>query len=191
MISVSVQIKSPPGIPGMQPPGCHPSAQYTVQQPWPAVMKSGMRNVMANINKRVFLQSEKCSIFFKKCFTDIWFYFIYNWQCGVVQPWWLWTSHQLPWSSDCMTPNTDSSLNNLNSSWASNTPLRLTRTSLSQVWRIVCHYHHGLQAVNCIGAPKSLDVLKHSGKYIKKDIVILQLRENGLNYRWSEAINHK
>jgi len=33
------------------------------------------------------------------------------------------------------------------------------------------------------GAPKSLDVLKHSGKYIKKDIVILQLRENGLNYR--------
>ena len=41
--------------------------------------------------------------------------------------------------------------------------------------------------VNFQGAPKSLDVLKHSGKYIKKDIVILQLRENGLNYRWLEA----
>ena len=52
--------------------------------------------------------------------------------------------------------------------------------------------HHGLQAVNCLGAPKSLDVLKHSGKYIKKDIVILQLRENGLNYRWwSEANTNK
>ena len=33
------------------------------------------------------------------------------------------------------------------------------------------------------GAPKSLEVLKNSGKYTKKDLVILKLRENGLNYR--------
>ena len=33
------------------------------------------------------------------------------------------------------------------------------------------------------GAPNSLEVIKCSGKYVKKDVVILKLRENGLNYR--------
>jgi len=38
------------------------------------------------------------------------------------------------------------------------------------------------QDVPVTGAPKSLEVLKSSGKYTKKDMVILKLRENGLNY---------
>ena len=33
------------------------------------------------------------------------------------------------------------------------------------------------------GAPKSLEVLKSSGKYIRKDKVVLKLRENGQNYK--------
>jgi len=32
------------------------------------------------------------------------------------------------------------------------------------------------------GAPKNLDVLKSGSKYIRKDMVVLKLRENGINY---------
>ena len=39
------------------------------------------------------------------------------------------------------------------------------------------------QDIPVTGAPKSLEVIKWSGKYVKKDIVLLRLRENGLNYR--------
>ena len=39
------------------------------------------------------------------------------------------------------------------------------------------------QDIPVTGAPKSLEVIKCSGKYVKKDIVVLRLRENGLNYR--------
>ena len=35
-----------------------------------------------------------------------------------------------------------------------------------------------------VGSPTSLEVLRCSGKYVKKDTVILKLRENGSNYRF-------
>ena len=40
------------------------------------------------------------------------------------------------------------------------------------------------QDIPVTGAPKSLEVIKSSGKYVKKEIVVLRLRENGLNYRF-------
>lgn len=43
-------------------------------------------------------------------------------------------------------------------------------------------HHH----IPLTGAPNSLEVIKCSGKYVKKDNVILKLRENGLNYRLME-----
>ena len=43
--------------------------------------------------------------------------------------------------------------------------------------------HHNIPLT---GAPNSLEVIKCSGKYVKKDNVILKLRENGLNYRLME-----
>ena len=39
------------------------------------------------------------------------------------------------------------------------------------------------QHIPLTGAPNTLEVIKGSGKYVKKDVVILKLRENGLNYR--------
>merc|ERR1712179_328121 len=39
------------------------------------------------------------------------------------------------------------------------------------------------QDVPLTGSPTSLEVLQCSGKYVKKDSVILKLRENGSNYR--------
>ena len=39
------------------------------------------------------------------------------------------------------------------------------------------------QHIPLTGAPNSLEVIKSSGKYVKKDFVLLSLRENGLNYR--------
>ena len=39
------------------------------------------------------------------------------------------------------------------------------------------------QHIPVTGAPNSLEVIKGSGKHVKKDVVILRLRENGLNYR--------
>jgi len=38
------------------------------------------------------------------------------------------------------------------------------------------------QHIPVTGAPNSLEVIKGSGKHVKKDVVILRLRENGLNY---------
>jgi len=38
------------------------------------------------------------------------------------------------------------------------------------------------QDIPVTGAPKSLEVIKWSGKYVRKDILLLRLRENGLNY---------
>ena len=55
------------------------------------------------------------------------------------------------------------------------------------------HHHHNMgieystedhQDIPVTGAPKSLEVIKSSGKYVKKEIVVLRLRENGLNYRF-------
>ena len=40
------------------------------------------------------------------------------------------------------------------------------------------------QDIPVTGAPKSLEVIKWSGKYVRKDILLLRLRENGLNYRF-------
>ena len=42
------------------------------------------------------------------------------------------------------------------------------------------------QHFSASGSPTSLEVLRGSGKYIKKDTVILKLRENGSNYRFVE-----
>merc|ERR1712106_666523 len=41
------------------------------------------------------------------------------------------------------------------------------------------------------GSPTSLEVLRGSGKYIKKDTVILKLRENGSNYRIDDTSGEK
>ena len=47
------------------------------------------------------------------------------------------------------------------------------------------------QDIPVTGAPKSLEVIKWSGKYVKKDIVLLRLRENGLNYRLYNTNNRQ
>ena len=41
----------------------------------------------------------------------------------------------------------------------------------------------GFDIIVAPGAPRQLDILKHSGRYLQKENIVLKLRENGVNYK--------